>query len=170
VPKLSENVFLKAKFGNDSESPLLAGKANVFYDGDFISATAITTVVPTDSFELFLGIDQAIKIKRELLGKFTDEAGLTNSKQKMTYEYRITSENFRKTDEKLTILDQYPVSRNKDIEVNLKSVLPQPNSLPDDQANGYLRWTFNLKPSEKKIMQFKYEIKYPKEAIVNGQL
>jgi len=168
IPKRSENVYLKAKVKNDSEMPLLAGKTNIFFDGDFISASAITSVVPSESFELFLGIDQGMKIKRELVTKFTDETGFSNSKERAAYEYKITAENLRKTEEKLTILDQYPVSRNEDIEVNLKSVVPPINSLPGDQEKGFLRWTFNLKPTEKKEMQFKYEIKYPKATPIEG--
>jgi uncharacterized protein (TIGR02231 family) len=168
IPKQSASVYLKTKLCNGSESPLLAGKANVFYDGDFISATAITTVVPTDSFEIFLGVDQAMKIKRELVAKFTDDAGFAGGKMKIAYEYKITVENFRKTDENITVLDQYPVSQNKDIEISLKSVNPPVTPLPDDENRGFLRWVFGMKPTEKKQLQFKYEIKYPKDATIEG--
>jgi uncharacterized protein (TIGR02231 family) len=168
IPKQSTNVYLKTKLCNESQSPLLAGKANVFYDGDFISATAITSVVPTDSFELFLGVDQAIKVDRELVKKYADEAGFTGDKRKVSYEFKITVENFRKTDENIMILDQYPVSRTKEIEISLKSVVPPVNALPDDESKGFLRWNFSLKPSEKKQMQFKYEIKHPKDSTIEG--
>jgi uncharacterized protein (TIGR02231 family) len=168
IPKQSANVYLKTKLCNESQSPLLPGRANVFYDGDFISATAITTVVPRDSFELFLGVDQAMKINRELVGKLAEETGFTGGKRKITYEYKITVENFRKTDENIMILDQYPISQNKDIELSLKSVIPPINALSDDESQGFLRWNFSLKPSEKKQMQFKYEIKYPKDSTIEG--
>ena len=168
IPKLSETVYLKAKIKNTSESPLLAGKANIFYDGDFVSSTAIPTSVSNESFELFLGVDQGMKIKRELVEKFADEGGLGSSKDKVTYEYKISINNYRKTEEKITVIDQIPVSQNDEIEVNLKSVMPPVNKIAGDDDKGYLRWTFSLKPSEQKDMQFKYEIKYPKGARIDG--
>jgi uncharacterized protein (TIGR02231 family) len=153
---------------NTSESPLLAGRANVFYDGDFISATAIPTSVANEAFELYLGIDQGMKIKRDLIEKFTDEAGFTNTKDRVAYEYKITASNFRKTEEKITIIDQQPVSLNDEIETNLKSIVPEPNSIAGDKENGILRWTFNMKPTEQKEMRFRYEIKFPKGTLVQG--
>jgi uncharacterized protein (TIGR02231 family) len=168
IPKLAETVHLKAKIKNTSESPLLAGRANIFYDGDFVSATAIPTCVANESFELFLGVDQGMKIKRELVEKFTDEPGLTNSKERVTYEYKITADNYRKTEETITILDQYPVSANDNIEANLKTAIPEPNLIAGDKESGMLRWIFSLKPSAKQEMRFKYEVKYPKGEIIEG--
>jgi hypothetical protein len=58
----------------------------------------------------------------------------------------------------IMIEDQYPVSEKKSIEVLL---------LDDGAARNYanvgkLKWEFQLQPGEKKVLSYKYSVKYPK--------
>jgi len=167
-PRQGPFAYLKTRLANKTNFPFLEGVASVFLDGNFVHSTVIPTVVPKEKFDLYLGIDDKIKVERELVQKFTDEAGMLSKKDKLSYAFKITVENFKKSSQKITVLDQYPVSRNDQIKVKLTAVSPETNSSELDVTKGLLRWIFNLDPEKKKEINFAYEIKYPEHYEISG--
>jgi uncharacterized protein (TIGR02231 family) len=168
VPKYSEFAYMKAAVVNGADFPLLRGSANVFFDDNFVSTANIPLVLPQEKFDLYFGIDEGIKVKRELVQKYTDDAGIMNKKRRITYEYKITVQNFHKFGKKLTVLDQYPVSQNEQIEVKLNEVAPEPQYLAGDQEQGFLRWAHDLKPLQKEEIHYKYQVRYPQDINIAG--
>lgn len=76
IPKLSTHAYLKASIINDSDKySLLAGEMNVFMDGNFVAKSSIKAVSPSESFALFLGTDDAIKVTYPLGVFFKDTQG-----------------------------------------------------------------------------------------------
>lgn len=168
IPKSSNYVYLRSKIVNKTSFPLLPGRASVFFDGGFVSTTNIPLVVPTESFDMFLGIDENIRLKRELVGRFSDETGIMTRKNKVEYTYRITLENLRKDGNRITVLDQIPITQDDRIDVKLQDINPDPQFKSDDEEKGILRWVMDLQPGEKKELSFKYEIKYPAGLLIDG--
>jgi uncharacterized protein (TIGR02231 family) len=168
VPKLTEYAYLKARVVNETSFPLLSGDANVFFDGNFVSTTRIPLVIPTESFDLYLGIDEGIKIKREMIEKFSDETGVLNKKQRIEYRYKILVENFRRTDQKITVLDQFPVSLNDVIDVKVSDISPAPQYKSEEKKKGIMRWVLKLGPLSSEEIRFKYEVKYPVGLMIAG--
>jgi uncharacterized protein (TIGR02231 family) len=168
VPKLSEAAYLKASVKSNVDFPLLAGQANVFFDNNFVSTSHLPNVLTDEKFDLYFGINEGIRVKRELVKKFVDEAGLTGGKQKIDYEYKIKTENYTKASQKLIVLDQIPVTQNDDIDVKLVTVNPEPTYETDDKAKGFLRWITKLNPGDKSEYTFKYQIKYPDKMMISG--
>ncbi|MEE9555588.1 MAG: mucoidy inhibitor MuiA family protein [candidate division Zixibacteria bacterium] len=168
IPKTSDNVYLRSKIINKTSFPLLPGDASIFFDGGFVSTTAIPLVVPSEGFDLFLGIDDNIRLKRELAKRFVDETGVMSRKNRIEFTYNITIENLRKNESKITILDQIPVSRDDRIDVKLKDISPDPQYKADDEQKGILRWILDMKAGEKNQLSFNYEVKFPSDVIVDG--
>ncbi len=168
VPGYSEYAYTKANVVNGADFPLLRGSANVFFDDNFVSIASIPLVLPQEKFDLYFGVDEGVKVKKELVQKFTDDSGIMNKKRRVSYEYKITIQNFHKTDKKLTVLDQYPVSQNEQIEVKLSDTTPEPRYLAGDQEQGFLRWTYDLKPLQKEQVKYKYQVKYPQDITISG--
>jgi hypothetical protein len=168
IPKLVEQSFLKATATNSAPFPLLAGKVSIFYDENFVSSTQIPQVSANEKFTVPIGDVSGIKVKRELVEKKTDESGLFSKKIQTVFEYRITVENFQKSEEAITITDQIPVSENEDIAVALLSAAPAPLKPKEEEAekekrDGVLKWLLQLKPLEKKTISFKYSVTHPKK-------
>jgi hypothetical protein len=59
--------------------------------------------------------------------------------------------------------DQYPLSTNKDIEVELT----ESANAEIDKDLGLLSWKLSLLPNETKKIRFSYSIKYPKDKTIN---
>ncbi|UCC78388.1 MAG: mucoidy inhibitor MuiA family protein [Candidatus Zixiibacteriota bacterium] len=167
-PRQSPFAYLKTELTNKTNFPFLEGVASVFLDGNFVHSTIIPMVVPEEKFDLYLGIDDKIKINRELVEKFTDESGMLSRKDKLSYSFKITVENFKQAAHKITVLDQYPVSQNDQIDVKLTKVSPETEPDELDISRGFLRWIFDLEPDHKKEISFAYEIKYPDDYKIPG--
>lgn len=118
IPKTLEKVYVKGKVANKNDYPLLEGEINIFVDNDFVNRTFLNTVVPTDTLELALGIDESIKCEKILKNKFVESKGLFDGSKMITYDYEIKITNNRKTAEDISILDQLPISRNEKLKLN----------------------------------------------------
>lgn len=165
IPKQLKAAFLTAKVTNTSEFPLLAGAMNVFLDESFVAASSLGTVMPGEKFDLALGADEGIALKRKLNNRFTEDTGLVTKSKRFTYDVTLTVQNNKKTTEKIVLLDQAPVSRHEKIVVKLlapeeKEMKPEPD--------GTLRWTLTLKPGEKRELPLKFSIEHPADLVVVG--
>ncbi|MBN2411512.1 mucoidy inhibitor MuiA family protein [candidate division KSB1 bacterium] len=165
IPKALDKVFLTGKTVNTAEFPLLPGEVNVFVDNDFFNKSTLNTIVPTDTFRLALGVDDAINVERKLVNKFTESTGLLGGKAKVTYEYEIIITNNKKSQEVVTVLDQLPISRNEKIKVQL--LAPEEKAVKPDLYNR-LKWTLRLQPGAKVTLPLKYQVEYPSGEKITG--
>lgn len=162
IPRLSPYAYLKATVINDADYPLLAGKVNVFSEADYIGTSRIDTIAPQEECELFLGVDEGIKVKRELISKKTKSSG---KKKETTYAYKIEIENYKKEKETITIIDQIPVSQDSRIKVKLLEMSEEPT---EEIEQGIIKWRFNLLPKGKKEITFSFSIEYPRGVRIQG--
>lgn len=162
VPKLDKDVYLLAEVADWEKLNLLPGEANIIFEGTYIGKTFIDPSVTNDTLSLTLGKDKRVVIKREKLKDFSSVKFLGSNKlQKITYE--ITVKNNKKDPIKLILKDQYPISTNKDIEVELLESGDAVNS----QEIGILTWKLDVAPGESKKVRIGYSIKYPKGKFLN---
>ena len=162
VPEVSDKVFLSVNLTNQQSYPWLPGKANVFIDNDMIGSLGLPDVQANGDFRLFLGIDDSISAKKQLVKKFTDTKG--NSVE-VSYFYRITVKNLKDKPVTLIVRDGLPLSRSDDIKVKIDSVEPQPVDTDDEEAttdwqNGLRRWVFELSAGQEKTIEEKYSVRY----------
>jgi uncharacterized protein (TIGR02231 family) len=165
VPKLAPGAFLRGRAVNNTDAPFLSGEVNVFLDGDFVNKTMIETMVPSDTLKLALGTDEAVQVERKFINRFTEGKGILGGKKKVTDEYEIKVANNRKNEITVSVYDQLPISRNEKVSVRL--LKPDEKEAAMDQA-GQIEWRLRLKPGEKRILPFKYQIEFPGDAYVQG--
>ena len=109
-----------------------------------------------------MGRDKRVVIKREKLKDFSSVKFLgSNKKQIFTYE--ITVKNNKKDEVDMLLKDQYPVSQNKEVEVEL---LESNNAAVNDET-GVITWKLKLAPGEVKKVRLSYSVKYPKDKTLN---
>ena len=174
TPKMMETAFLSAFAYNNTGYPFLGGVMNTFMDDTFVAASRLKTVMPGEKFELQLGADEAIAVRRKLVNRFAENTGLSGSGRRVTYEYLVTITNNRKTPEVVVFRESMPVSRNEKIEVKLLApdeadvgTKENPKEVTREE-NGRLAWRLDLKPGEKREIPFKFSVDYPSEVNVTG--
>src|SRR4029079_595974 len=81
TPKMLEAAFLNANATNTTEYPLLAGPMSTYLDDTFVAASSLKTVMPGEKFDLALGVDDGIAVKRRLVTRFQEDTGLNSKKR-----------------------------------------------------------------------------------------
>lgn len=171
IPKLSEHVYLSAEIRNNTEYPLLPAPLNIFLDNNYVGRSMVKELVtPEEEFELSLGVDEAIKVKRKLKKKFGDEKGLFTKSKTEEFAYQIDINNQRANEEWVTVRDQIPVSENDDIKVKLNSISPQEHIEKKDEElpQGTLEWKVKLAPRTKEKIEFAFTVSHGKDIDIQG--
>lgn len=163
VPKLDAGTYLIAKVADYGNYNLLAGQANLFFEGMYIGQSYLNPVTTVDSMMLSLGRDDKIIVKRNQLTDLTDRQTIgTNVKETKAYEISVRNNNNFKIE--LDLMDQIPIAQNKDIEVKVEEI----SGAKYDKVSGSLIWKLNIKPGETKKLKFIYTVKYPKDKLIQG--
>lgn len=163
VPKLDKNAFLMAYVTGWEDLSLLPGSANIFFEGTYVGQTFIDPNQVKDTISLSLGRDPRIVITREK-SKELSSRKLIGTHQRETAAWTIKIRNNKTEPVKISVEDQVPVSINSLIEV---LAVEAPGAKWDKQT-GKLKWSLNINPSENKTLNFRYEVKYPKDKIITG--
>ncbi|WP_082577781.1 DUF4139 domain-containing protein [Flavobacterium sp. Root186] len=162
VPKVENDAFLLAEIADYSKYNLLRGEANIIFEGMYVGKTFIEPNQTSDTLNLSMGRDKKVSIKRE---KVADKSGtkFLSAKKEQTFTFDITVRNNKKEAVELLLKDQYPLTTNKDIEVELL----QSDSAKVNAETGILTWQLQLKPNETKKFRISYRVKYPKDQTLN---
>ncbi len=174
TPKVMEAAFLSAFANNTGDYPMLAGPMNTFFDETFIAASQLKTVMPGEKFELALGADEGISVKRRLVNRFSEETGFGSKSKKVTYEFLVTLTNNKPTAEKVVFKEPTPIARDE--KINVKVLTPQEKEIgtianPKEvtrEEDGRLVWRVTLKPGEKREFPLKISIEHPGDIPVTG--
>ncbi|MHA3789625.1 DUF4139 domain-containing protein [Flavobacterium hauense] len=161
VPKLEQEAFLLAEISDYAKYNLLRGEANIIFEGMYIGKTSINPSQTADTLNLSMGRDKKISVKRELIAEKSSTKFLSSGREQV-FTYDIIIRNNKKEAAKLTMKDQYPVSTDKEIEVELL----QSDSAKVETETGILSWELNLKAGETKKVRISYRVKAPKNKSV----
>ena len=152
-----------AEIKDYSKYNLLPGEANIIFEGLYVGKTQINPNQTSDTLNLSMGRDKKISIKRE---KVVDKSGtrFLSSKKEQTFTYDITVRNNKKEAAEVTLKDQYPLSTDKEIEIELL----ESSSAKENKETGILTWDLKLNPNETKKIRLSYKVKYPKNKIIDN--
>ncbi len=158
VPKLDMTAYLLAKVTDWAKYNLLAGEANIFYDDNYVGKSYLNPNVSADTLLISLGRDEKINIKRVKLNDFASKK-LLSGNIKETKAFETVIKNNKSTAVEIEILDQYPISKNAQIEVKLEEA----DGAIVTEEYGKLIWKIKLQPNEAKKIKLIYSVKYPKD-------
>ncbi|MEV6768268.1 DUF4139 domain-containing protein [Nocardia sp. NPDC051030] len=164
APVQSLEAVLRATVRNSSDHTLPPGRAALFHESEYVGATDLETWVPGEERELALGVDDRIRIERELVRRNATKATL-GSTRRTEVEYTITVANHGTRPATVTVLDRLPVSRDASITVKETAAKPEP---ADRDELGVLTWKTNLEPQAQTTITFGYRVESGKGVTVFG--
>jgi uncharacterized protein (TIGR02231 family) len=164
VPALAPEAYLRATITNSSPLLLLPGPARVFHDGQFVGETALETVAAGEEFELQLGVDDQIRIKRELRRRATSKAVIGGTRT-IDIGYEITVENHRAGTARVSVHDHIPLSSDGEIKVKLREASPSPAEHDD---LGELTWDLRLDEGQAAAIRHRFTIEHPAHVTITG--
>lgn len=157
VPRLTEAVYRRAKVKNDSPYTLLAGQVSLFVGDEFIGTAPLELTAPQGEIELALGVEDRIKVERELKRREVDKR-LISGRRHQAYGYEIRLENLLPIKAILQVQDQIPVAKHEDIKVKLEACEPKPS---EQSELNILKWEFGLESKEKRTLRFDFSVDNP---------
>jgi uncharacterized protein (TIGR02231 family) len=164
VPVLAPEAYLRATVTNTSSLLLLPGPARVFHDSQFVGETSLATVAAGEEFELQLGVDDQIRVERELRRRSTGKAVIGGTRT-IDVAYEITVENHRPNKTRVSVHDHIPVSADGDIKVRLRETSPNPAEQND---LGELTWEISLEGGQTATIRYRFTVEHPAQVTIAG--
>lgn len=162
APKIDPTAFLVARVEGFEKYDLLPGQANLFFSNTYVGQAFIDPNIFGDTLDLSLGRDQSIVVKREKVKELCETKKIGNN-LKETIGVQISVKNTKGGPITLTIVDQIPVSTNKDITVDLDENAT--GTLTEE--TGMLKWVEKIAAGAGRQNSFRYTVKYPADRKIN---
>jgi uncharacterized protein (TIGR02231 family) len=164
VPVIAPEAYLRATVTNTSALLLLPGPARVFHGSQFVGETSLETVAAGEEFELQLGVDDQIRVERQLRRRGTSKAVIGGTRT-IDVAYEITVENHRPARTRVSVHDRVPVSTDGDIRVRLREASPAPAEQTD---LGELTWELPLEGGQAATIRHRFTVEHPAQVTVIG--
>ena len=164
VPVLAPEAYARATVTNTSSLLLLPGPARVFHGPQFVGETVLETVAAGEEFELQLGVDDQIRVERQLRRRSTSKAMIGGTRT-IDVGYEITVENHRPGEARISVHDHIPVSSDGDIKVRLREASPDPAGQTD---LGELTWDLSLEAGQTATIRYRFTVEHPAQVTVAG--
>lgn len=161
APKFEPDAFLTARIADWQELNLLPGEANLFFEGTFLGKSTLDVTNAGDTLNLSLGRDKGVVVKRTLLKEYSSRKFMGSNKTD-TRQYEIVVRNNKQQPISITIDDQFPISTMKEIEIQDRKY--DGAKLDDDTQK--LTWQLTVDPKKENKLGFKYEVKYPRDKVL----
>ena len=147
TPKLSPHVYLRTEIENRNDFPYMPGDMHIFRGNHFIGSSAVEMVAPREKFQVFVGVDEGLKIVRTLVSKRVEAGAMT----KVYYDFSIKVENFKSKKAKVTVIDQIPVARDSDVDVLVEPETTKPTRKDKD---GKMVWELEIDAGKSKTIRW----------------
>lgn len=156
APAVSQSTYVTALMDNDSSFPFLPGNAEVYNGNNLVGKSRIDFVAVNERFELYMGLEERIKVTRAIDKKNSSHT-FFGKKKVLNVGYNIEIQNYMDGEAVIIVSDQIPVSQNSSVKVKLNTI--DPVVTPDEK--GILNWEIKLVPNGKKTVSYDFELEYP---------
>lgn len=156
APKLDLAVYLVAAVKGWENLDILEGEASIMLGNTFVGTAYITTEAGEDEMEVTLGKDSGILVSREKDRDFAAKAMLGTSR-KDTRQWTIAVRNTKATPVHIEVVDQVPVSVNKELVVEPVEV----SGGAFEKDTGLLKWEADIEAGGAKEWKVEYVASYP---------
>ncbi len=165
APKLDTETYLLAEIPDWQRLNLMSAPVNITYDGTYVGESYIDAGSTHEKLALTLGSDKRVSVKREKMHDYSTTKFIGSDK-KQEFIYKLTVRNNQNKPVKMVLKDQYPISTQKNIVVELLSKNTTPWTAHVESL-GVITWEEELQPGETKEYRIGYSVKYPKDSNIN---
>jgi len=167
APRNEEAAFLVAKAVNETGFPLLAGLAGVYVGDEFVGRAPLPATPPGGEIEMAFGADDRVEVARKVLERKRESAGVVSKDEVMRYRVRISLKNRYAAPVSVRLLDLVPVSRDEKIKVEVLDGTTKPTR-EDPERPGVRIWELQLAAKEEKVVEIRYEVRWPMGTPIAG--
>lgn len=170
-PRASVHAYLGSRVTNSKDQQLLPGPVKIFLDGDFVGSSELGSIGPGEEYDLYLGVDENVKVKREQVSKKVDTtliAGIRSWNKDTAFEHKLTVESYKSEKIHVKLFEALPVSEHDRIKVKVHPPRPEPQERDWKDRKGVWLWEFDLEPKGKREIYHSFTIEQPQDMAVEG--
>ncbi len=167
-PKDRAYVYRAVSFKNPAPHALLAAPVHSFYKNAFVGDATTPYRGPGEPMEVSLGIDGRFSLNRKVLSDKDKGAGWLSSTKHVARAYRTIIRSSARKSARIEVRENVPVSKNEDIEIELKKDATTPG-FTEDKDRGWLTWQVKVASGAEKEVRLGYEIHLPEDWVVPGR-
>ncbi|HKV86333.1 MAG TPA: mucoidy inhibitor MuiA family protein, partial [Ktedonobacterales bacterium] len=170
IPVESEGAHLRATVRNATGQALPAGELHIFHVGvagdEYAGATKLDLTSDGADLKLYLGVDDNVSVKRELIERETDKGSLLQSGiRRVTLGYRITVANHTGATRRIIVKDRLPVPKNERIRLKTLDMKPQP---AERTRLEQLTWDMQVPTGEERRIEWRFVVEAPADVELTG--
>ncbi len=166
APRQREAAFLTGRLSNSSDFIFLAGQGNTYVGDEFTGSAWLPGIAPGESAAIGFGIDERIKVRRELVKSYRTRQGLFAKTEKTRFAYRTTIENYQPGAAMLKLVEGVPVSQDERIRVRVEKLEPRPAE--EDKDRGLYTWRPEIAARGRFTIDIEFEVEHPAGQSVGG--
>ena len=167
APRNEAAAYLVAKAVNETGFPLLPGMAGVYVGDEFVGRAPLPATPPGGEIEMAFGADDRVEVARKVLERKRESAGVVSKDEVMRYRVRISLKNRYASPVSVRLLDLVPVSHDEKIRVEVLDGTTKPTR-EDPERPGVRIWEIQLAGKEEKVVEIRYEVRWPQGTAVAG--
>ncbi|HST86859.1 MAG TPA: mucoidy inhibitor MuiA family protein [Ktedonobacterales bacterium] len=170
MPSVAPGAHLRALAANTTGRVLLPGALHVFHAGaegdEYVGATRLDLTAENADLKLYLGVDDNVTVKRELVERDTDRGSLLQAGiRRITIGYRVTLGNRTSSPQRVILKDRLPVPRNEKVKLKVLDIRPQPT---ERTRLDQLTWETQLAPNEVRRVEWRFVVESPGDLTLTG--
>ncbi|HUB07574.1 MAG TPA: mucoidy inhibitor MuiA family protein [Myxococcales bacterium] len=151
--------FRVADLVDETPYPLLPGPVERFWKGAFLGALPLDRIAVGAPFHLTFGVDDRVKVKREVLEEVQREKGFFGTSHRLRYGYRLLVERYGQQSGDVELTEQIPVSELDDVKVTIDETTTA--GYQQNAQDGRLTWKLQLAPGERKTLELHFHVDIP---------
>lgn len=168
VPKVTCDVFRQASLESMPDLAIPNGPVDVYVGADFLATTQLPNVAPGGKFHLGLGVDQSLKVIRNIAYKEAT-TGMMGSTTSLRHEITVEAANQLAREVRLEVQETLPQTVADSSEIKVKVESCEPNWEPIKDKPGVYRWLLRIPAGESRRVALAYAIEVPaKLELVGG--
>lgn len=163
VPRLSGSAYLAAVVKTADLEEMNGVEAAVYLKGAFAGNVYLEPDMSQDEYNLSLGQDETVKIKRTQKKRFSSQV-LLKGQRKTEFEYELSVSSRKPGACRVLLKDQIPVSEEKSIQIETQNL----SGGEAEEKTGIISWEFDLAPGESRKLELAYSVAWPKDKSLSG--
>jgi uncharacterized protein (TIGR02231 family) len=132
-------------------------------DNIFVGTVQLENIAPGQEFQVYAGIEEKIKIERDLIERQVDKKLIGNN-ARIVYTYRLLITNLLAKQINLKLIEQIPISRSEQVKVRLTRTHPQISV----GEMGKLEWNITIPAQAKQEVDYQFTVEHRYQLAVVG--
>lgn len=167
VPRRDSSAYLVADAVNSTGAVILPGNASFYADGALVGRGALELTAAGDKMKLGFGPLTGITLERRVPDETEGARGLISKSSERQEVAELRIRNLTAEDWPLRVIDQVPVSTQKDLRIDW-SADPAPDETDPEGKRGLLVWNGKIAAGQEQGITLTTTLRWPEGQVLSG--